>query len=325
MNTLSLLLLTSSETDLQEIKTLLEQLVAEGETGFLTGDFYFCAFFSMLISLLTVYAIFNEFKKTRIDETSQINLLRDLVRHLYRNKICTMTMRAKYYSMRKEGKQCYPSEEHIKKLQLLPDDIHLERYNRQGDIYDKLHELELQLRNYNAEIEVAEYHIVNPNIDEVTKHRDFETLDLKTGMLTNSIKNVLFLIRQRDGFCGSMCSWFYKKILRRPRFSMLTIVEDISSVIQKSHEGNKDRNSRELCAWGDEYADELALLRKDETTRDKYFTDVFMTGVKSKEMHDKEKSFVRSFSDAYTEDLLIECGKNRYGEERIHIIEIKEK
>lgn len=288
MAIINLLLQTNVEQEIDEIRTLVQQTVDNTSYSF-WGDACVIAILSFLVSLIGLMGLWREIRRNRIDEKCQIKLLNDLIRHLYRNKICTVAMRAKYNALIKSGGKGYPSEEHYRKLQLLPEDIHLERYNHNADIYDQLHRLELGLRNYNSEIEVAERHMTDPAMDEQTIQRDFDTLEFKTGKLTADIAEVLNLIKKsQDG----------KMTVRR--------------LITACSTDNQDNNPREQCEWGDEYAEELSLLRKNELTGDKYFTTIFT----------QESGTLADFKRIYTNDLLIECGKNIKGEEKIHIIKL---
>lgn len=291
MNTMIPLLLSASAWQSSSATVATNMLMTQLWHDFWCGDFFVFTVFSTLFSALTVITIYSEFKKDRIDEKCQINLLKDLIRHLYRNKVCTIAMRAKYNAMAAEGGEGYPSEEHYKKLQLLPDDIHLERYNHNSTIYGKLHELEMLLRNYNAEIEVAERHMTDPLIDSATEQRDFDTLDFKTGYLTTKIADVL-------------------SVIKKGKISVMPIVREI---IKEKAKKNIAENPRDKCEWGDKYAEPLNRLREGERTRDWYFTHVFESAPEEAD----------AFARLLTDDLLIECGTNQKGEEKIHIIRLK--
>lgn len=335
MNLTNILLQASNDSILQAIKHDVDLLLESNQHDFWGGDFYMVAVISLGVSIIGLLAIYFELRNNLIDEECQLKLLSDLIRHLYRNKICTVAMRAKYNYEKKKDKRIYPSEEHYRKLQLLPDDIHLDRYNHDSQIYDKLHELELLLRNYNTEIEVAECHMKDPNIDNATKQRDFDTLDFKTGHLTKAIVNVMYMILKKTWTLGWIRQYIKQKksswlrlipsFLHRlthfsNRIGMDQVEEYAYSIIEKCHNGNLEQNQRTLCKWGDKYADELQRLRQGEDKRDKYFTNVFKSG---KEFTDREKQMITCFSAFYGEDLLIECGQNQKGEERIHIIQAK--
>ena len=152
---------------------------------------------------------------TRASFNVQKGQFDDLIRHLYRNLVCTLAFtqrvvenreakqikesklfsgnpdakakkgtkssngqsqkrKGKHFSMyRKKERQGenqpqpdpkevkpqkyqYPSEEHLMKLKVLPEDVlHLESYNHDYTIYQKMHNLKLLLRNYDMEIDTA--------------------------------------------------------------------------------------------------------------------------------------------------------------------------
>lgn len=289
MKILQLLLSAGTQDKLEAIRDFSERTAVNTESNFWGDDVCLIAVISLIISGLTIYTIWSEFSKTRIDKKCQQELFHDLIRHLYRNKLCTVAMRAKYNKIIGTDGEGYPSEEHYKKLQLLPEDIHLERYNRNADIYHSLHELELLLRNYNTEIEVAERHMTDVRIDQATKQRDFDTLDFKTGYLTYAISRVLDKIEKDND-----------------------AIVTIQGIIEESHMKNVENNPREKCHWGDEFAANIAELRKEEIEDDFYFRKIFTP----------ETGAAERFKKILDTDLLIECGKNTKGEEKIHIIRL---
>lgn len=285
----NLLLSAGMQDKLDAIRNFSERTAENTESNFWGDDVCLIAVISLIISGLTIYTIWSEFRKTRIDKKCQRELFHDLIRHLYRNKLCTVAMRAKYNKIIGADGEGYPSEEHYKKLQLLPDDIHLERYNRDADIYHSLHELELLLRNYNTEIEVAERHMTDQRIDRATKQRDFDTLDFKAGYLTFAISRVLDKIEKDND-----------------------AIMTIQGIIEEAHRDNMKSFSREKCIWGDEYAANITELRKNELDEDFYFSKIFTS----------ETGTADRFKKILDTDLLIECGKNTKGEEKIHIIKL---
>ena len=257
---------------------------------FLKDGVSLIALISLALSFLTIVTLYFEFRNDRLAAACQKLVFKDLIRHLYRNKICTLAMRVKYYDCKKKNNDFigYPSEEHYRKLQLMPEDLHLESYNRNAKLYHKFHELDLLLRNYNTEIEVAEGHIKSPNIDDETKQRDFATLDFKTGYLTVRIYEVLVQLLTKED-----------------------VKETIKGIIQNSHISNMEKfGNQEL--WGMQYEDDVkAVLAKSEKG-DSYFEKFFDTDESAKE-----------FRQWLTKDLLTECGLNKKQEEKIHIINLE--
>lgn len=153
--------------------------------------FAFAAFVVACFSAVYDFRGFRESKRTadnvtRVSLDVQIAQFNDLIRHLYRNQICSMAFgRILLETGRHTG---YPSEEHLLKLKVLPEDVlHLERYNQDNKIYKKMHELKLLLRNYDIEIDTAMMHMKDRKIKDISVLRnDLDTLFFKP----------LFLIRK---------------------------------------------------------------------------------------------------------------------------------
>lgn len=254
-----------------------------------TADFVwdgvcFIGILSLALSALTVYSIWKEFNNDRIDRECQKLLFHDIIRHLYRNKICTLAMRAKYCkeaSIRK-----YPSDEHYLKLKLLPSDIHTEQFYKDAKKFDCLHEIDLLLRNYNTEIEVALNHMVNSTVPEEAKMRDFDTLDFKTGYLTHRILGVMKEIWPNEDH--------RKKAM---------------NIISESHSKNLETQNNQTL-WGWEFEDVLKNLRENEIKNDFYFLKIF----------NEDEIEQQQLQEMLKLDTIIECGKNQKKEEKIYII-----
>ena len=147
----------------------------------------------------TEIAVINETEQKQIKAKFQEKLLLDLIRHLYRNKVVVCTLRWKLNE--KDNKVttktenynlCYPSEEHLLKLKVLPEDLRLDRFENAPEHYDVLHKLELYFRNYNIEIDVALDHLKQKNMPIYVKDRDLDTLEYKSGFLTAEIDKLMF-------------------------------------------------------------------------------------------------------------------------------------
>ena len=122
-------------------------------------------FFSLIIGILGAvfgWLAYRFSKKTadnvvRMTAENQIALFNDMIRHLYRNLVCILTVG--HIQSSDEEHNSYPSEEHLLKMKMLPEDtIHLEKYNDNKRIYTVMHELKLLLRNYDTEIDVCLTH-----------------------------------------------------------------------------------------------------------------------------------------------------------------------
>lgn len=151
------------------------------------------AAFAALGTVLTWQAIRKESKKQRIKRTFQAKILSDLMRHMYRNKVCIC---ATHWKLQEEGfDRYYPSEEHLLKLKLLPEDLRFDRFDNTPDFYDILHEMELKFRNFNIEVDVSLEHLKQQNIDTNTKIRDLKVLEFKSQLLTSDIINLMHTLK----------------------------------------------------------------------------------------------------------------------------------
>lgn len=151
------------------------------------------AAFAALGTVLTWQAIRRESKQQQIKRIFQAKILSDLIRHMYRNKVCIC---AAHWKLQEEGfDRYYPSEEHLLKLKLLPEDLRFDRFDNTPDFYDILHELELKFRNFNIEVDVSLEHLKQQNIDAKTKIRDLEVLEFKSQLLTSEIINLMHTLK----------------------------------------------------------------------------------------------------------------------------------
>jgi len=119
----------------------------------------------------------------RLPLDMQWNLLIDTIRHLYRNLIVTYAIKTKLEAC---GFDSYPSEEHLVKLRIPLENLHLEIFNEDKH-YQEMSDLFFKIRNYNEEIDIACRHFMSPTIDKTVKRRDIETLMFKPGFLAQCI------------------------------------------------------------------------------------------------------------------------------------------
>ncbi|NDW13764.1 hypothetical protein D0T50_12820 [Bacteroides sp. 214] len=174
----------------------------------------FTAIVSVISALAGIYgAIYSkqgrDYSKLTADNVERVNfeiqnkLLKDLIRHLFRNQVCTIAFAAKW----EKDKTKYPSDEHVLKLKVLADDIHLEKYNNSPEFYDKMHGIGMLLRNYNAEIDIIHTHLKDPYVDDETKKNGIKTLMFKPVFLINRIWGVMaFLNKEKEE--AKKKSWF---------------------------------------------------------------------------------------------------------------------
>lgn len=145
------------------------------------------------------YQKLTEENTSRLSLSEQRRLLADMIRHLYRNMVVSYTIKVKMEAL-KFG--AYPSEEHLMKLMVNLNDIHLNLFYRNDKEHRMMNKLYMELRNYNIEIDVICQHFKDPTIDDETKKRDLDTLCFKCHYLTGSLVDALGRIwdNNQDGF-----------------------------------------------------------------------------------------------------------------------------
>jgi hypothetical protein len=157
---------------------------------------------SFIVSALTLIYSYRTWKQQEVSAIAlkegkiksgeqQKKIFIDLVRHLYRNKVCICAVRFKLSKTEGGLNRFYPSEEHLLKLKMLPEDLRLDKFENMNEHYDRLHQLELLFRNYNTEIEVSLSHLKQPDLAESVKQRDIDVIDLKSGLITKSIVDLM--------------------------------------------------------------------------------------------------------------------------------------
>lgn len=189
-------------------------------------------FISIIIAAMSLYIAIFSLKYTKLGykaskktannvQRASFNVQKgqfdDLIRHLYRNLVCTLAFTQKIVENRdpkqtqkfkpfleesnteKQEKYQYPSEEHLLKLKVLPEDVlHLESYNNDFTIYTKMHELKLLLRNYDIEIETAMRHLKENAQDETMIMDNLDTLTFKPLFLIYQIVEVTRLLDKKE-------------------------------------------------------------------------------------------------------------------------------
>lgn len=122
----------------------------------------------------------------RVSEDVQIAQFNDLIRHFYRNMICSLGISIRQINGNQHNG--YVSETHLLKLKTLPEDIiHLEKYNTDRNLYTRMHEMKLLLRNYDSEIDIALMHFKDRQIQTESMLDDFDNLLFKPFYLISTI------------------------------------------------------------------------------------------------------------------------------------------
>ena len=164
---------------------------------------FIVAFASLIIGWIT----YNAQKKTEENttktqrNTSKLNLeeqkslLSDMIRHFYRNYVVSLALGIKLEAEKDGDKfRGYPSEEHLLKMAVNLDDVHLNLFYQENEQHHLVHKLFVMLRNYNIELSVISEHLKSQQIDYATKVRDLQTLTFKCYYLTGEITRLIGMI-----------------------------------------------------------------------------------------------------------------------------------
>ena len=216
-----------------------------------------------------------------LNSQSQYGIMINLVRHLYRNFVVMWAITNK---MRILGYKVYPAEIHLQKAKVSLDDIHLELFKGDEDIYAKLYDLVLQLRNYNLELDAATAHFMRSDLKPEVKEYDIRTLLLKPGQLADQIVKAL-------------------AVAYKGEYTLVEIRKDAIEKVVESHTGNIKYNA------GCEPWDRIGDFKPYDNKGNKYFETIFK---------DREDEFLEMLN----EDAKIECGKNKEGEFKLLFIEL---
>ena len=260
-------------------------------------DFHtlFVAVLALLTSLAAVYFAKETYKSQkqtekytsetqgntqRISLESQKGLLVDLVRHLYRNLVVTYAIKTKLKHFGYD--KYYPSEEHLLKLKVPVENLHLDAFYDNIDNYKTINKLYLLLRNYNVEIDVALNHFPQHGVDASIKEHDLDTLMFKPGFLVEKIMEFLCQLYPNE----------QDKMFREA----YDIVCDAAKDNQSKRHGE---------AWPYEFSP-----YEDESSR--FITKLFV--------HMSGSNAAYEFLQLFNADALIECGHNENESEKIYMI-----
>ena len=162
---------------------------------------------SFVISLAISWKTFRKQSETEahtrnVSKSVQDGKLNDMLRHLYRNLVCTTSMLLKYrHETNRDGEyyKTYPSEANMLKLQVLPDDFIFNIDVANDKVFRLMHEQKLLLRNYNLEIEVANKHFSRKDITEESIINDIDNILFKPLYLISRIFDLRSELEALDG------------------------------------------------------------------------------------------------------------------------------
>ena len=132
---------------------------------------------------------------SKLNLEEQKSLLSDMIRHFYRNYVVSLALGIKLEAEKDGDKfRGYPSEEHLLKMAVNLDDVHLNLFYQENRQHHLMNKLFVMLRNYNIELSVICDHLKSQKIDYATKVRDLQTLTFKCYYLTEEITKLIGMI-----------------------------------------------------------------------------------------------------------------------------------
>ena len=269
-----------------------------------TFEFWWDGFNILIAVIALVFSIFTFWSQNKtssntqkLSQHAQRNLLLDLVRHLYRNLVITYTVKTKLENIQYKG---YPSEEHLIKLKVPMENIHLEAFYGNDRMYEVMHNLYLNLRNYNEEIDVACTHFKDENLSEEVKKRDLDTLLFKPSYLTERILMTMYELWDTKHISEDFNQEGYRERIIELLKDSDTVQAAKAKILEAQHGNSNASNDRENSADNNfiPYTNEKSsyaqiLFRNYEWT---------------------------NFVDAFNQDVYAERGKNSQGGDKVYII-----
>ena len=209
----------------------------------------------------------------------------------------TYTVKTKLENIQYKG---YPSEEHLIKLQVPLENIHLEAFYGNDRMYEVMHNLYLNLRNYNEEIDVACTHFKDENLSEEVKKRDLDTLLFKPSYLTERILMTMYELWDTKHISEDFNQEGYRERIIELLKDSDTVQAAKAKILEAQHGNSNASNDRENSADNNfiPYTNEKSsyaqiLFRNYEWT---------------------------NFVDAFNQDVYAERGKNSQGGDKVYII-----
>ena len=269
-----------------------------------TFEFWWDGFNILIAVIALVFSVFTFWSQNKtssntqkLSQHAQRNLLLDLVRHLYRNLVITYTVKTKLENIQYKG---YPSEEHLIKLKVPMENIHLEAFYGNDRMYEVMHNLYLNLRNYNEEIDVACTHFKDANLSKEVKKRDLDTLLFKPSFLTERILMTMYELWNTKHISEDFNQEGYRERIIELLKDSDTVQAAKAKILEAQHGNSNASNDKDNSADNNfvPYTNEKSsyaqiLFRNYEWT---------------------------NFVDAFNQDVYAERGKNSQGGDKVYII-----
>ena len=117
-----------------------------------------------------------EFRKKKISDGRKTLIFQDFLRHLFINTAIIELVRHRIQEA--EGyDRVYPEEGVFERMKFLPEDFRLSRFRSSDACFDKMHDLELLMRNYGVSLDIANKHLSDQRLEEKYKKAALEDLD----------------------------------------------------------------------------------------------------------------------------------------------------
>ncbi len=130
--------------------------------------------FASVAALIAIATVVIEYRKLRISQSCQSQVLEEIMRYLYVNDTIIEIIRLK---MEERGwSNCYPHEAIIRRFKFSDKDLSITNFTITATNYHMMHELQLFLRNYNIMADTAAQHFDNPELDKRIKLHDLADL-----------------------------------------------------------------------------------------------------------------------------------------------------
>lgn len=187
MNMLTLFLQADKST-IRQIATRVVDIASNTTPSWVGMSADVITIVSGFVGTLAIVTIWWEFRKNQLSLGCQYSILQDLFRHFYRNKVVLVAMLRDWKE--KGYDSVRPSEDILLKTQTLPEDLNFSRFAVSDECYSRMHEIELNLRNYNIVAEIAADHVKCPEIPIGIKLAEVEQLERRSAKVRQMIADL---------------------------------------------------------------------------------------------------------------------------------------
>lgn len=127
-----------------------------------------------------------EFRKKKISDGRKTLIFQDFLRHLFINTAIIELVR---HRIQEAGgyDRVYPEEGVFERMKFLPEDFRLSRFRSSDACFDKMHDLELLMRNYGVSLDIANKHLSDPRLPDTYKTEALEDLKKRAAALIINI------------------------------------------------------------------------------------------------------------------------------------------